>query len=96
MKYDGDARIDGVPGTAAQCFWSSWILRAQVREPLPTGNVVDRIDGVEVTCIDNGMPVVLLRVSDLGVTGTEAPGPLEANDELKRGLKVFDWSLESA
>jgi 4-oxalomesaconate tautomerase len=38
---------------------------------------------VEVTCIDNGMPVVLLRASDLGVSGTEAPEVLEANDELK-------------
>ncbi len=28
---------------------------------LPTGRALDVVDGVEVTCIDNGMPVVVLR-----------------------------------
>jgi 4-oxalomesaconate tautomerase len=48
---------------------------------------LDRIEGVEVTCIDNGMPVVLLRAADLGITGTEAPEVLEANDELKERVE---------
>ena len=40
---------------------------------LPTGRAVDEIDGVEVTCIDNGMPVVVMRAADLGRTGYETP-----------------------
>jgi len=84
VKYDGDARIDGVPGTAAPVLLEFLdIAGSSCGSLLPTGNVLDRIEGVEVTCIDNGMPVVLLRASDLGVSGTEAPEVLEANDELK-------------
>ena len=50
---------------------------------LPTGRVADRIDGIEVTCIDNGMPVVILRAADLGKTGDETPEALEADAALK-------------
>jgi 4-oxalomesaconate tautomerase len=49
---------------------------------LPTGHVVDLLDGIEATCIDNGMPSVVLRASDLGVTGYESPAELEANEQL--------------
>ena len=49
---------------------------------LPTGHVVDVLDGIEATCIDNGMPSVVLRASDLGVTGYESPAELEANEQL--------------
>ena len=54
---------------------------------LPTGNAVDVIDGVEVTLIDNGMPVVILRASDLGITGTEKREDLDANEALKKKLE---------
>jgi 4-oxalomesaconate tautomerase len=49
---------------------------------LPTGHVIDVLDGIEATCIDNGMPSVVLRASDLGVTGYESPAELEANGQL--------------
>ena len=53
------------------------------RKPLlPTGNVVDELDGHRVTLIDNGMPVVLLRADEFGVSGDETPAELEANAEL--------------
>jgi len=48
---------------------------------------VDAIDGVRVTCIDNGMPVVLLRAADLGRTGREPPSQLNADTELKTKLE---------
>ncbi|MGG7984186.1 4-oxalomesaconate tautomerase, partial [Klebsiella aerogenes] len=54
---------------------------------LPTGQSRDRIDGVDVTCIDNGMPVVLIRASDLGRTGYETREQLDADDELKQRLE---------
>jgi 4-oxalomesaconate tautomerase len=54
---------------------------------LPTGNPIDVVDGIEVTCIDNGMPVVVLRAADFGIAGTESPQDLDANHELKRRLE---------
>ena len=49
---------------------------------LPTGKVVDILDGLEATCIDNGMPTVILRASDLAISGYESPADLEANGVL--------------
>jgi 4-oxalomesaconate tautomerase len=54
---------------------------------LPTGRSVDVIDGIEVTCIDNGMPVVVLRAVDMGITGTESRDQLEADDVLRAKLE---------
>jgi 4-oxalomesaconate tautomerase len=54
---------------------------------LPTGNMVDEVDGVQITCIDNGMPVVLMRASDFGKSGYESPEELEADQDLKRRIE---------
>ena len=54
---------------------------------LPTGAVADVIDGVEVTCIDNGMPTVVLRAADFGIDGDEAPSVLEANRAFRERLE---------
>ena len=84
VSYEGDASIDGVPGTAAPVMIDfADVAGSNCGALLPTGNVVDEVDGVKVTCIDNGMPVVLLRASDLGKTGEESPEVLEADEELK-------------
>ena len=56
---------------------------------LPTGNAVDRIDGVEVTMIDNGMPCVVMRAADMGIRGDETPEALEANDALRATLEAI-------
>jgi 4-oxalomesaconate tautomerase len=48
---------------------------------------VDRFDGVDVTCIDNGMPVVVMLASDLGVSGSESRDELNANSELRRRIE---------
>jgi 4-oxalomesaconate tautomerase len=80
--------IDGVPGTAAVITLGfEDVAGGSCGSLLPTGNVVDVIDGVEVTLIDNGMPVVVLRATDLGVRGDETPSELEANDELRSRLE---------
>ena len=82
--YAGDAAIDGVPGTAAPIQLDfAGIAGGSCGALLPTGNGVDVIDGVEVTLIDNGMPVVVLRAADVGVAGDEPPEQLEANAELR-------------
>lgn len=88
VEYAGDARIDGVLGTASPvvCNYTDTAGSA-CGELLPTGHLVDVIDGVRVTCLDNGMPVVLLRAADLGRTGRETPAVLNADAELKTRLE---------
>jgi 4-oxalomesaconate tautomerase len=88
VRYDGEAHIDGVPGTAAPivCNYLD-VAGSATGSLLPTGNVLDVVDGVEVTCIDNGMPVVVLRARDVGVTGYETPKELDANKELKARIE---------
>jgi 4-oxalomesaconate tautomerase len=84
VQYAGEARIDGVPGTASPIVIDFLdIAGGSCGKLLPTGNVRDTFEGVPVTCIDNGMPVVLIRACDLGVTGNEAPKVLEADKALK-------------
>lgn len=84
VEYEGDARIDGVPGTAAGISIDFLdVAGSSCGSLFPTGNVSDRIDGVELTCIDNGMPVVLLDAKDFGVDGEEPPEALEGNATLK-------------
>jgi 4-oxalomesaconate tautomerase len=80
VRYDGSARIDGVPGTSAPIpieFLD--IAGSTCGSLLPTGHVVDVVEGVRVTCIDNGMPVVCIRADDVGITGYEEPSHIEAN-----------------
>jgi 4-oxalomesaconate tautomerase len=90
VEYEGDARIDGVPGTASPIpidFID--VAGASCGALFPTGKPRDTIDGVDVTCIDNGMPVVLLRASDFGVTGAETPEALEQNTNLKERIEAI-------
>ena len=83
VEYEGDARIDGVPGTAAPIALEFLdVAGSSSGSLLPTGSVTDTFEGIEVTCIDNGMPVIIVRAADLGVTGAESPAQLEANTAL--------------
>lgn len=84
VNYVGSAAIDGVPGTHAPIMINfEDVAGSSCGALLPTGNALDVVDGVEVTCIDNGMPVVCLTASDFGLTGYETPAELEANTELR-------------
>jgi 4-oxalomesaconate tautomerase len=85
VDYDGDVDIDGVPGTAGRI--SLDVGGGPERSLLPTGNVTDVIDGHEATLVSNGMPVVLLRASEFGVTGGEAPEDLESRPELVEAIE---------
>jgi 4-oxalomesaconate tautomerase len=88
VTYAGDARIDGVPGTAAP-------IPLEFRDTagsscgalLPTGNASDMIDGVTCTLIDNGMPCVVLRASDVGATGYEDREALDNDTALKARIE---------
>ena len=73
VEYEGDARIDGVPGTAAPVALNFMdIVGSRTGATLPTGKARDVIEGIEVTCMDVAMPVVIARARDLGKTGHEA------------------------
>jgi 4-oxalomesaconate tautomerase len=88
-RYDGDARIDGVPGTAAPIPLDFLdVAGSNCGALLPTGHARDVIEGVEATLIDNGMPVVVLRAADFGITGYESPEEIEANLELKAKVEA--------
>ena len=88
VEYEGDARIDGVPGTAAPIKINFLDTAGSVCSGLlPTGHVRDVIDGVEVTCIDNGMPLVMFRAEDVGRTGYEDVATLNADTELKTRIE---------
>jgi 4-oxalomesaconate tautomerase len=90
VDYAGDCRIDGVPGSAAPIpITFADVAGSTCGALLPTGNVVDEIEAVQVTCIDNGMPVVLVRARDLGVTGDEAPATLEADAILRARVEAI-------
>ena len=90
VTYAGEAAIDGVPGTHAP-------VPLEFRDTagsscgalLPTGNAVDVVDGVRVTLIDNGMPCVVMKAADVGITGYEDRDWLDANTELKARIEAI-------
>ena len=90
VDYAGEARIDGVPGSSAAVpIEFKDTAGSSCGALLPTGNAVDVVEGVEVTMIDNGMPVVVMRASDMGISGTETPEELEANTALRAKLEAI-------
>jgi len=90
VTYTGDARIDGVPHTSAPLLIDFLDTAGSVcGSLLPTGNRVDEVEGVRVTCIDNGMPVVLLRATDLGKTGYEDPETLNEDQDFRERLEAI-------
>lgn len=82
LIYDGDGAIAGVPGTAAAINLTFMdVVGNATGAFLPTGNLRDTIDGVDVTCMDVAMPVVIAKASDFGLTGYETAQELGANKE---------------
>ena len=88
VRYDGETRIDGVAGTAAPIhldFLDAW--GAVTGSVFPTGQRIDPIDGIDVTCIDAAMPLMIVRAADLGVTGREAPAQLDEHPGLLQRIE---------
>ncbi len=90
VRYAGTARIDGVPGGAAP-------IPLEFRDTagstcgalLPTGNAVDEVNGIRVTLIDNGMPCVVMKAADVGITGYESRDELDAATDLKARIEAI-------
>jgi 4-oxalomesaconate tautomerase len=94
VEYDGDARIDGVPGTAAAISLDFLdVAGSSCGALFPTGRVLDCVDGLEVTCIDNGMPVVILKAADFGLSGHETPAQLEADAAVTQRVERIRLAL---
>jgi 4-oxalomesaconate tautomerase len=94
VEYEGAARIDGVPGTAAGISIDFIdVAGSSCGALFPTGNLADRVAGIEVTCIDNGMPVVVLDAADFELSGDESPEALEANTALKQRVERIRLEL---
>lgn len=90
INYEGQARIDGVPGTSAPITINFLDTAGSVCSGLlPTGKVLDVIDGIEMTCIDNGMPLVMMRAKDLDRTGYESVAEMNADDTLKQRIEAL-------
>src|SRR6202161_800579 len=85
-RYDGETAIDGGPGTAAAIalYFEDSGAGGSV---FPTGNVTDVFGGITVTCVDNGMPVVVVEAAALGQTGRETVAALEADQELNQRVQ---------
>jgi len=89
-RYAGDTAISGVPGTAAPIRLDfEGIAGGSTGALLPTGNVVDRINGVAATLIDNGMPVVVMDAAELDISGYESCEDLESNERLRSRLEAI-------
>lgn len=89
VTYAGSAAIDGVPGTAAPVkinFRSA--AGAVTGKLLPTGRPLDVIDGIEVSCVDMAMPMVLMRAEQFGKSGFETPAELDADKDLLAGMEA--------
>ncbi|MEM8956853.1 MAG: 4-oxalomesaconate tautomerase [Pseudomonadota bacterium] len=80
VEYQGAAHIDGVPGAASAIELAFMdVAGSSTGALLPTGNLRDEINGVEVTCMDVAMPIVIARAADFGLTGYETREELDAN-----------------
>ncbi|WP_370949417.1 4-oxalomesaconate tautomerase [Amycolatopsis sp. cg5] len=83
IDYRGTTAVSGVPGTAAAVELEFTGTEGSVCDSLlPTGTVIDDIDGIQVSCVDNGMPVVVARANDFGITGYEPVDELSADTGL--------------
>ncbi|MBS8225058.1 4-oxalomesaconate tautomerase [Vannielia litorea] len=90
VSYAGEAKIDGVPGGAAAVpITFKDTAGSSCGALLPTGNAADEIEGVACTLIDNGMPCVVMRAADMGITGDETPEELEGNAALREKLEAI-------
>ncbi|QDF99784.1 PrpF protein [Azoarcus sp. DD4] len=88
VSYAGEAKIDGVPGASAPIKINFLDTAGSVCSGLlPTGKVRDVIDGIEVTCIDNGMPLVIFKAADVGRSGYESVAEMNADTELKARIE---------
>jgi 2-methylaconitate cis-trans-isomerase PrpF len=88
LTYDGEVQIDGVPGKGAGIVLNFLdAAGAKTGKLLPTGNVLDVIDGVPVSCIDYSSPIVFLAAQSVGKSGYESKQELDVDRDFLRTLE---------
>ena len=90
VQYDGGTAIDGVPGTAAPLL-IKFIDAAGSKTGalLPTGQPKEEIHGIEATCMDVAMPMVIMKATDLGKTGYESKAELDSDTNMLKRLSLI-------
>ncbi len=89
VVYEGNARIDGVPGTAAPIQLNFMDTVGSVTGALlPTGAARESIQGVEVTCMDVAMPLMIARAADFGITGYESREAIDGDRALLERIEA--------
>ncbi|WP_212526018.1 4-oxalomesaconate tautomerase [Actibacterium sp. MT2.3-13A] len=90
VSYEGDTAIDGVPGTAAPVALNFLdVVGSRTGALFPTGQPIDEIAGIEVSCVDVAMPMMIARAADLGITGYETQDELDAMPELFQRMEAM-------
>ncbi len=80
VEYEGDGRIDGVPGTAAPVLLNFRdVVGSKTGALLPCGQAREEVEGIEVSCVDAAMPMVIARAESFGLTGAETSADLDDN-----------------
>lgn len=88
VAYMGETRIDGVPGSAAPIRLTFVeALDVTSRALFPTGNEIETIEGIPVSCINCVMPMILVGAGDMGISGTESPAELNADIPFRNKLQ---------
>ncbi len=88
VEYEGEAAIDGVPGTAAPIMLRFMgVDGSKTGSILPTGKPIDQINGIDVTCMDVAMPMVMMRARDFGLNGNETKAELDSMEDLIERLE---------
>ncbi|MGW0434197.1 4-oxalomesaconate tautomerase [Micromonospora sp. NPDC003197] len=86
VDYAGETVMAGTPFPAAPIQLA---FPGDDRPIFPTGRLVDRFAGTDVTCVHAGMPVVLVRATDLGIEGTEPPEMLETDEAVRSKIEAI-------
>ncbi|WP_273804913.1 4-oxalomesaconate tautomerase [Providencia rettgeri] len=88
VQYEGNTQIASVPGSAAPIALTFLNASgAKTGKLLPTGNAIDTIDGIEVSCIDMAVPIVLIDAPQLNKTGYESAAELESDNAFMQQLE---------
>jgi 2-methylaconitate cis-trans-isomerase PrpF len=90
VEYEGDTAIDGAPGTAAPIMlYFSRMVGSITDKLLPTGQAIDTIGGIQVSCVDVAIPMIIVRAADMGKTGYESKAELDADKDFLTRLEAM-------
>ena len=84
-NYLGDARLDGVAGTAAPVIMNFLdVIGSKTGKMYPTGEVREEINGLTVSLIDVAVPMIWFKAEELGLKGNESKAELDNPELLAR------------